>query len=98
VIILIDLSQGVANLDMIFIVAFPMLFTAVRSDSTIRTLKGYSSRRSCFLANLLSGLGVAGGGRYSGLLVTRVRTVCVISGEKCALAHLGYGRFGEGME
>jgi hypothetical protein len=89
VVILVDLSEGIANLQVILIVVHPMLLAAVHGKPAIRTLKIDVSRwHRSFLSTCILGL------RYNSWklcgLVIGMRAVCMLPHESGTAAELGH--------
>jgi hypothetical protein len=96
-VILIRLTQNIADLQMCFVVICPMLLTTVYRDPAVGAFKVYVGWRGTCLRRL-AGFEVHGVGRRTCGLVRGVRAICVLSHESCSLADLGYGRVRERVE
>lgn len=95
VVVLVDLSQGIADLQVVLVVGHPVLFGAVHRYATVRALEvnvgcWQVARGGCRLARRALG--------YASRAVVWVRAIGVLAHEGSPAADFGNGRRGEGVE
>lgn len=93
-VVLVDLTQGVADLEVGLIVGHPVLLAAVDGDAAVRALKVDVGRGQL----LCGGLGGVAALREARGPVVGTGAVGVLAYEGGALTYLGNGRVGVGVE
>jgi hypothetical protein len=96
-VVLVGLSQNITNFQMCLVVVCPMLLAAVDRYPAVWALEVHMGRWGTLLGRLAS-LQIHGVLCGSCRLMIRMRTVCMLSHERCSLANLRYRRVRERIE